>query len=226
MNNIDLLLLTIYFLCVTYVLYQIINSFNDEFTINVEKKELEEELEKLKLSDRVEISFEFEKRYEFDKLKDFGVNVKNKSSDYPVFVDWNVSSIMNLDGKARRLIRLIPGNSFDLFPEQNALSPVPPGTTVKEKVVAEDMLSRKGEDGPFEVSKTLVDLSKPKKPGDAMKRYQAFIAMEKPMQFTLNLVLRFVGEGTPATGYAGIPIKCTFTLTKLDWQAGLPWNPR
>ncbi len=224
MNNIDLLLLTIYFLCVTYVLYQIINSFNDELTISVEKKELEEHLQKLKLDDRVEISFGFEKRYEFDKLKEFGVNVKNKSDEYPVFVDWNMSSVTDLDGKARRLTRLIPGNSLDLFQEQ-ALSPVPPGTTLKEKVVAEDMLTRKGDEGQLEVSKTLVDLSKPGKPGDPLKRYLDFVALQRTVQFSLSLMVRFVGEGSPATGYA-IPIKCTFTLTKLPWQAGLPWNPK
>jgi hypothetical protein len=224
MNNIDLLLLTIYFLCVTYVLYQIINSFNDEFTISLEKKELEEQLQKLKLDDRVEISFGFDKRYEFHKLKDFGVNVKNKSDEYPVFVDWGMSSVTDLDGKARRLTRLIPGNSLDLFQEQ-ALSPVPPGTTLKEKVVAEDMLTRKGDEGQLEVSKTLVDLTKPGKPGDPLKRYLDFVALQRTLQFSLSLMVRFVGEGSPATGYP-IPIKCTFTLTKLTWQAGLPWNPR
>ncbi len=220
----DLLLLTIYFLCVTYVLYQMINSFNDEFTIAVEKEELEKQLEGLKLKDRVEVSFGFDKRYEFDKLKDFGVNVKNISSEYPMYVDWSSSSITDLDGKARRLTRLIPGNSLDLFQGQ-ALSPIPPGTTLKEKVVAEDMLTRKGDDGPMEVSKTLVDLSKPGKPGDALKRFNDFVAEQRTLDVTVNLMLRFVSEGSPATGYA-IPVTCKFILTKLHWKAGLPWNPR
>ena len=224
MNNTDLLLLTIYILCVTYVLYQIINSFNDEFTINLEKNDLDKQLEDLKLNDRVEVSFKFDKRYEFDKLKEFGVNVKNKSKEYPVFVDWNMSSVTDLDGKARRVTRLIAGNSLDLFQEQ-ALSPVPPETTMKEKVVAEDMLARKGDDGPMEVSKTLVDLTKPKKPGDPLKRYLDFVAMQRTLEISLSLMVRFVGDGSPATGYP-IPIKCKFTLTKLDWKAGLPWNPK
>lgn len=224
MNNTDLLLLTIYILCVTYVLYQIVNSFNDEFTIVLEKKDLDKQLEDLKLNDRVEVSFKFDKRYEFDKLKEFGVNVKNKSKEHPVFVDWNMSSVTDLDGKARRVTRLIAGNSLDLFQEQ-ALSPVPPGTTMKEKVVAEDMLARKGDDGPMEVSKTLVDLSKPKKPGDPLKRYLDFVAMQRTLEISLSLMVRFVGDGSPATGYP-IPINCKFTLRKLDWKAGLPWNPK
>ena len=224
MNNTDLLLLTIYILCVTYVLYQIINSFNDEFTIVLEKKDLDKQLEDLKLNDRVEVSFKFDKRYEFDKLKEFGVNIKNKSKEHPVFVDWNMSSVTDLDGKARRVTRLIAGNSLDLFQEQ-ALSPVPPGTIMKEKVVAEDMLARKGDDGPMEVSKTLVDLSKPKKPGDPLKRYLDFVAMQRTLEISLSLMVRFVGDGSPATGYP-IPINCKFTLTKLDWKAGLPWNPK
>lgn len=224
MNNTDLLLLTIYILCVTYVLYQIINSFNDELTIVLEKKDLDKQLEDLKLNDRVEVSFKFDKRYEFDKLKEFGVNVKNKSKEHPVFVDWNMSSVTDLDGKARRVTRLIAGNSLDLFQEQ-ALSPVPPGTTMKEKVVAEDMLARKGDDGPMEVSKTLVDLSKPKKPGDPLKRYLDFVAMQRTLEISLSLMVRFVGDGSPATGYP-VPINCKFTLRKLDWKAGLPWNPK
>ena len=224
MNNTDLLLLTIYILCVTYVLYQIVNSFNDEFTIVLEKKDLDKQLEDLKLNDRVEVSFKFDKRYEFDKLKEFGVNIKNKSKEHPVFVDWNMSSVTDLDGKARRVTRLIAGNSLDLFQEQ-ALSPVPPGTIMKEKVVAEDMLARKGDDGPMEVSKTLVDLTKPKKPGDPLKRYLDFVAMQRTLEISLSLMVRFVGDGSPATGYP-IPINCKFTLTKLDWKAGLPWNPK
>jgi hypothetical protein len=224
MTNFDLFLLTIYFLCVTYVLYQIINSFNDEFIIGVEKDELKKQLEGVKLSDRVDISFGFDGRYEFGKLKEFGVNVKNLSTEHPIYVDWNSSSVTDLDGKARRLTRLIPGNSLDLF-QQQALSPVPPGTTLKEKVVAEDMLTRKGEDGPMEVGKPLLDLEKPKKPGDALTRYMAFINLEQKLKFSMNLMLRIVNDGTPSTGY-GIPIKCEFTLQKLHWTAGLPWNPK
>ncbi len=224
MTNFDLFLLTIYFLCVTYVLYEMINSFNDECLVSHEKDKLTKLLADLKLDDRIEISFGLDGRYEFDKFKSIGVNVKNKSNEYPIYVDWTSSSITDFDNKARKLTRLIPGNPLDLFQEQS-LSPVAPGTTSKEKVVAEDTLTRKGDEGPMEIDKPLQDLSKPKKPGDALNRYNAFMGLEDTLKFSISLMLRIVNEGTPNTGY-GIPIKCEFTIKKLHWTAGLPWNPK
>ena len=81
MTSFDFLLLTVYFLCVTSVFSRIINSFNDEFFIIVDQDELKKQLEGVKLDDRVDISFKFEDRYEFHTLKEFGINVKNKSND-------------------------------------------------------------------------------------------------------------------------------------------------
>ncbi|MGI0491135.1 hypothetical protein ACN4EG_04930 [Alkalinema pantanalense CENA528] len=224
MTSTDLLLLTIYFLCVTYVLYQIINSFNDEFTIKLEKGELEEWLNKMKLKDWVEISFNFDGRYEFDKLKELAISIKNKSNEYPIYVDWDYSSITDLDGKARRVTRLTPGTTLDLFQDQ-AFSAIAPGTTLKEKIVAEDMLKRKGDNGEMEIAKTLIDLSKPGKPGPPLTRYLEFIALQRTLQFSLDLVFRFVDNDTPVTGYrTRVPMK--FTMSKLHWTAGLPWNPK
>jgi hypothetical protein len=224
MPGTDLLLLTIYLLCVTYVLYQIINSFNDEFTIKFEKKELEEMLEKLKLKDRVEVDFKLDGRYEFEKLKELAISVKNKSEDFPLYVDWDLSTVTDLDGKARRVTRLTPGLAADMFQTQ-AFSAVTPGTNLKEQIVAEDMLARKGESEELEVKKPIVDLSKPKKPGDALVRYEKFMAHERTVDFYLDLVLRLVDKETPVTGYP-TRIRCKFTLSKLKWQAGLPWNPK
>lgn len=222
MTSFDFLLLTVYFLCVTSVFARIIDSFNDEFFIIVDQDELKKQLESVKLDDRVDLSFGFKARYEFHTLKEFGVNVKNKSNDYPLYVDWNASSVTDLSGKARKVTRLIPGNSLDLF-QQQALSPIAANNTLKENIVAEDMLKRKGDNGPLEIAKTLLDLPKSKGPGDAV--YAAFMSSKGRLKFSLNLMLRVVNDGTPSTGY-GIPIRCDFFLQKLPWQAGLPWNPR
>ncbi len=224
MTSFDFLLLTVYFLCVTMVLARVVDSFNDEFYIIVDNDELKKQLEDVKLDDRVDISFKFKGRYEFDTLKEFGINVKNKSNEYPLYVDWNTSSLTDLDGKARRVTRMIPGNSIDLF-QQQALSPVAANNTLKENIVAEDMLKRKGDDGPLEINAPLLDLSKPKKPGDSLNRYLAFMSLQVRLKFSLNLMIRVVNDGTPSTGY-GIPIRCDFELQKLHWQAGLPWNPK
>lgn len=222
MTSFDFLLLTVYFLCVTIVLARVVDSFNDEFFIIVDKDELKKQLEGVKLDDRVDISFVFKGRYEFDTLKEFGVNVKNKSKNNPLYVDWNASSVTDLSGKARKVTRLIPGSSLDLF-QQQALSPIAANNTLKENIVAEDMLKRKGDNGPLEIYKTLLDLPKSKGPGDAT--YSAFMSSKGRLKFSLNLMLRVVNDGTPNTGY-GIPIRCDFFLQKLHWHAGLPWNPK
>ncbi len=221
MTSFDFLLLTVYILCVIFVFARVIDSFNDEFFIIVDQDELKKQLEGVKLDDRVDISFGFKARYEFHTLKEFGVNVKNKSSDHPLYVDWNASSVTDLSGKARKVTRLIPGNSLDLF-QQQALSPVAANNTLKENIVAEDMLKRKGDSGPLEVTNTLLNLPKSKGAGGV---YGDFMSSKGRLKFSLNLMLRVVNDGTPSTGY-GIPIRCDFFLQKLHWHAGLPWNPK
>jgi hypothetical protein len=229
MNAQDPIILTAYLLCIAFFLFKITEAFNDEFSIELDGDALKEALADQNLKD-LNFSFRFDKRYEFKKLKQLNLTVENKSSDYAVFIDWDHSAFTDLDMKARRVTRLMPGNTMDLFQEQ-VYSAIAPGTSLKEVITAEDLLKRKGGDKPgdleFTVDKPLIDLSQPnpKKAAKAYERWDKFMRREKKLEFFLEVALRVVG---PNTLPAGNParIRCKFVMEKLPWQAGLPWNPK
>ncbi len=227
MTDLDFVLLTVYLLCITYVLYEIINSFNDEFTIRLDQKELDQYLESHNLQDVVNVSFKFDTHYEFHTLKELAISINNKSEDYPIYVDWDYCSVTDLEGRSRRVTRLPPGSTLDLFQNQ-VFSVIAPGKTLKEKIASEDMLARTGESGFLATEKTIVDLTKPdpKKSSEAQReRYKNFMNKKIELKFALYLAMRLAGPNTSPTGDR-TRVLCNFTLTKLNWTAGLPWNPR
>jgi hypothetical protein len=228
MTELDFVLLTIYLLCVTYVLYQIVDSFNDEFKIKFNEDNFKQQLESHNLTDILSVSFKFDTHYEFDKLKQLAISINNKSQDYPIYIDWDYCSLTNLDGRSRRVTRIPPGSTIDLSQNQ-VFSVIAPGRTLKEIIVAEDMLARKGDDGAMEIAKTIIDLNKPdpKKSSETeRRRYKEFVEGKIELQFSLYLTMRLTGPNTSSPTGDRTQVICTFTLTKLDWTAGLPWNPR
>jgi hypothetical protein len=238
MNARDPIILVAFVLCITMFLLKIRDAFNDEYSIALVGDDLKQYLEsqflkETQLSDMIEIGFKFDKRNEFNKLKQLGISVSNKSSDHPIYVDWDCSTVTDLEGKARRLARIQPGMTTDLFQEQ-VFSTINPKTTLKEAITAEDLLQRKKEaekDSPlnleYEISKPLIDL-KPEKPSDGLKkRIDRFNRrlQDSDLEFFLELSCRFFGPGQ-SLGGTRINIPCKFVLKKYPWWVGLPWNPK
>lgn len=231
MQELNLLILTIYGLCVAYVLFQIVNAFNDEYVISLAKDFLAAELKRKKIADRVEVSFKFNNRYEinsgrntFDKL---AITIKNKSSDYPLYVDWDYSSMTDwFGGRSWRLTRIVPGRSLDLS-QQQVFSVINPGLSLQEDVVSEAVLERKGEKGEVIANKPLLNLTAPPNQAPAAKKqlYKAFINGQDPLTFTVDLVMRVVDHDT-GPGGSQVLVQCKFDLWRLSWKAGLPWNPK
>lgn len=226
MTDLNFIILTIYLLCVSLVFNQIIESFNDEFSISIDQDKLNADLAAHGLQDWLGISFKFEKRYEFDQLKQLDISITNKSSDHPIYIDWDYCSMTDLDDKARRIARLPPGTTLDLFQPQ-VFSAITPGTTLKEKITAEDLLKRKGDNSFMEISGVLIDLKAPgpKAPDKAKKRHKNFMECKEELYFSVNLVFRIIHSSQDAGSYRG-PVQCRFTISKLHWWAGLPWNPK
>lgn len=226
MNDFDFLVLVVYLICITYAIYKVINSFNDEFTIELDQGYLNQQLKEQNLSGSVDIKFKFEKRYEFDALKKLSISVSNKSQDYAMYVDWDHSSLTDLDDRSRRVTRLAPGSTLDLFQTQ-VFSVVAPGRTLKEDITAEDVLKRKGDSGSFEISTVLINLSEPssKAPDKTKQRYQDFMERKRTLEFFLELVMRLVSPDSDF-GIHRTHIRCKFIIKKLHWTAGLPWNPK
>lgn len=230
MTELDFVLLTVYFLCITYVLYQIVNSFNDEFMIWLDQEFLDQQLAAQNLQDAVGISFKFLNRYEFDKLNKLQIRINNKSEDHALYVDWDYCALTDQydPRRSRRVARLTPGSTLDAFQRQ-VFSVIAPGKTLMEDIVGEDMLVRGDKDSPLQVDgkKSILDFSKPDKkaPDTKKKRYKNFMSGEENFVFDLELMLRFIGYGTSPTGDR-IRLICRFNVRKLDWTAGLPWNPK
>lgn len=229
----DAVLLTTYLVLIGVALFKIANSFNDEYTVKLDEDHLKAQLESQTIQEKIGIGFGFDKRYEFgknDKLKQFGINVSNKSKTHSIYVDWDYCALTDLMGRSRRVTRLVPGSTLDLFQVQ-VFSSVAPDATLKETITAEDVLKRnESKDSPvalkIEVDKPLLDfvaLSKGKDP--EKKRYTRFFERLDPLEFFLDLALRFVGPDTLGEGNRA-QVRCRFIIEKLPWKAGLPWNPR
>jgi hypothetical protein len=228
MTELDFVLLTVYFLCVTYVLYQIVNSFNDEFMVWLDEDDLKQQLADQNLTDTIAISFKFNSRYEFEKLEKLQIRIANKSGDRALYVDWDYCALSDQydPRRSRRVARSVPGSTTDLFQRQ-VFSVIAPSKTLMEDLFAEDMMTRKDGGTPVQASKGLLDFAKPDKkaPDAKKKRYKNFINGEEMFHFDLDLFLRFIGFGTDPSGDR-IRLVCRFNVRKLDWTAGLPWNPK
>lgn len=229
----QLIIFTIYLLCIGYFLYRIVKAFNDEYTIRLDENRLKQQLENLSLQGILGVSFKFEKRYEFDKLKQLAIIISNHSDSHSIYVDWDYCALTDFEGRSRRVTRLMPGSTLDLFQEQ-VFSPIAPNTTLKETITAEDVLKRKDTDTKLpvalelEVAKVLVDipaLNHPKGPDANKRRYARFMQQKQDLEFFLELALRLVGP-VRTLGGDRVHILCRFALTKLPWTAGLPWNPK
>ncbi|MBL1176418.1 hypothetical protein [Pantanalinema sp. GBBB05] len=229
----QLIIFTVYLLCIAYFLYRIINAFNDEYRIRLDEEMLKKQLEALSLQEILGVSFKFEKRYEFDKLKQLVINISNKSKSHSIYVDWDYCALTDFEGRSRRVTRLMPGSTLDLFQEQ-VFSPIAPNTTLKETITAEDVLKRRDSDPKLpvalelQVTKVLVDikaLNNPKGPDTNKRRYARFMQQKQDLEFFLELALRLVGP-VRSLGGDRAHLLCRFVLTKLPWTAGLPWNPK
>ncbi len=235
----DAILLTTYLVLIGVALFKIADSFNDEYTVKLDEDHLKAQLEAQQLQDVIGISCDFEKRYEMnkkekdniDKFKQFGINIENKSSTHSTYVDWDYCALTNLMGRSRRVTRLVPGSTLDLFQVQ-PFSSIAPKTTLKETITAEDVLKRnESKDSPvalkIEVDKPLLDFNalKTSKKDAEKRRFVRFFEQVDPLEIFLDLALRFIGPTSLIDGDR-TQIRCRLELKKLPWKAGLPWNPK
>jgi hypothetical protein len=236
MNNLNLLILAIYIICVAYVISQALKSLDDRLIVQVNESLLKQELESRQVQNLVAIKFNFEKRYKLNDLKQLAIIIENKSDQHSLYVEWDYCSITDLGGRSRRAIRLPPGMMMDLSQPQ-VFSPVAPKQTLREKLTAEDGLKRKTEPGVLDLEGILVNIAGLEKgsPGDK-KRYADFIHLITPLSFSVRLALRWseyalLGKGQDvregiervSSDYR-VYINCLIEINKVPWTDALPWN--
>ncbi|OLP17226.1 hypothetical protein BST81_17955 [Leptolyngbya sp. 'hensonii'] len=233
MTNLDLLLLAVYFIVVFRVLYEAFKSLDDKFSVSVDQGLLDQELQDkhfgdISLKTSVNLKFNFDPRYKLGDLKKFSINIENKTQDRSLYVDWDSSSLTDLGGRSRRVIRIPPNMTIDLFQAQ-ASSVIAPGQTLRESITAEDLLKPKSDDaGVLEISASdpLVNIKKlddKKSPEKDKARYAKFMSEEDTLDFSLRLALC---SAAPHSGMVGqtVYILCKFVLKKLPWTDAFPWN--
>ena len=224
MGNTDILILTVYFICVFYVLYQAFNSLEDRITITLDsealKAALETQLQRGDLDNRLDVNVEPQGSRPLGSLNDLTVTIKNDYSDIQISVDWDRSSLTRpTPGPkkstlllAQRVIHLIPTMTLDLFHNQ-ASSIVNPGEKLKANVTTEDVLGRNQDNQIIERIKPLVE-SLDKLAGAKEEIHR---------KYSLNLVLRLKRLTEQVDEVGRILLPYTFTVGRLAGRESLPF---
>jgi hypothetical protein len=228
-NTYDPIILIIYITIVAYVINRMILNFNDEYKVKLDEDLFKEEVAKLNLQDTIGVGFNFDKQYEFDKLKQLKIKITNKSSTHALHVDWDESTITDFRGRSRRVTRVVPGNTIDLFQEQVS-SAIAPGTSLSEIITAEDALNRKDPKDTkvaleMDVAKALVNPKDLEPRKIEPVKYGKFMRRVLELDVYLDLAIRVVGPTSILNNDRAL-VRCKLVFTKLHWTAALPWNPR
>ncbi|MDJ0619466.1 MAG: hypothetical protein QNJ63_22435 [Calothrix sp. MO_192.B10] len=233
MNNgeLDLLVLTLYIIGITYTFNRMVDSISDRMKIEFDpEKTIAEQLKQQELEEQMEISFSLKGMYPIDEPNTLGISIKNKSDDVAIYVDWDNSSIVGIDKRSRRVIRQSPDLIRDLAVPQIP-SLIVPGKTLKESITAEDVFKRDKETGTYSPEDPIVNIPKLKEgKKDQKKQYSNFMQRKEEFNFSLDLVLRTSKTAYGVAQGQNVPpvciINCPFVIRKLPWTYALPWNKK
>ncbi|WP_088891705.1 hypothetical protein [Leptolyngbya ohadii] len=229
MNQTDLIILTVYLISITYVIYQAINSLEAQTIIKFEKGALtqvlsEETIADQPLSQFLDINFSFKGRYGFSSQPATITGViANKSATATIAIDWDSSSITNFAGKVRRVIHLIPDLTPDSLSEPQIKSTIPPGRSLQATLAPEDLVKPNDDRTTLVAKGAIVDLGQVEK-ADA-GRFALFNEREANLQFTLRLLFQIINiaDGAKREYWAYVP--CLFTIEKASLMEYFPWLP-
>ncbi|MCU0566558.1 MAG: hypothetical protein MUF49_08170 [Oculatellaceae cyanobacterium Prado106] len=251
--NLDLLLLVVYLIVVTYIISQAITSLSDQTKVATVGKHLEEQLEAKKidgkpLKDLVGISFRFEDRYKFDQQpKTLTITVENKSTDYYLYVDWDSSSLTTYDpNQSRRVIRIAPDQRISDVGLPQVFSAIPPKLKLQASITSEATLKWNATEQVMAINEPIINLDLLKTVAKKVTTPQFikdidfnFRERRKPIEFYLRLLLRITDvtqeEGDDrlqqittlyGKGNYQTLLTCKFTVTKMAWVDQIPWNPQ
>ncbi len=229
MSQLDLLILVVYTLTVIIVMVRAIESLDQKTKVEFKDARFKEKLEQYELADKVTIKFGFEGRYSMSQQPNqLAITVENKSDDI-IYIDWDRSSIADLDGRSRRVIRLTPYGSPDLSKAQ-AYTVVAPGSSIKEAITAESSLTA-DETHPdiLKPTKPLLDIAGLQKAGekskDKKKLHKDFIEEKVSLTFPVWIVMQIGEISSVHRGDRLYILPCDIVTTKVPWTDSLPWKP-
>ncbi|HBE20626.1 MAG TPA: hypothetical protein DEG17_10885 [Cyanobacteria bacterium UBA11149] len=126
----NILILTVYGIVVALVFNKAVKALDAQAIVQTDSEYLKEQLAENKLDEFINIKFSFPDTYKVEDFKTIAMEIKNKSTEAMVEVDWKDSLISDFEKNARRLIRVIPGKNE----ASQAASTILPGATLKEQL--------------------------------------------------------------------------------------------
>ena len=226
MTDLDIVLLIIYLTCIVYVLLQMVSAlFIEQVAITFDKQDLQSQLELQLLQEVITIEFRMKPRYDRTALpSSVDIIIKNISQHQWVYLDWDYSCLISVDGESKRLVRVPPGSTFDLLSSQ-MFTVLSPGTRFKEKLSSEAALTRDPETGALKLDGALINLARLNKDKLRRKRFMRLSRLLKePAKFYIRLVLRIEDKSQGKSKTDFYTINNLFLVKKVHWVQQLPWN--
>lgn len=212
MPPLDVVIIAVYVATLLYVGSKALENMEDWAEVGLDQAFLKSQLEEQGLDKAIALKIPLKSQYGFEPIADLSLILVNQS-DRPLHVDWDRCSLTNFAGRSRRVVRITPSMNLDLSRPQ-VFSVIPPGNTLNERIIAEDML-RPGEDGTLKIVAPLVDLS----PVSALPEGKTY-------QFILRLVLQW-GHETGSFNDAAFhyhALTCRFLVRRVPWDEKFPWH--
>jgi len=203
----NLLTLAVYAIIVAFVFYKMWEDVSDYITPSFDRAALEGQVAELGLQGQIAVQFKLAERYKPRDFCTLAITVFNHSEESALYVNWERSTLSNLEGESQRLIRIVPGG-IDLAQPQ-VPSAIAPARKLSEQVTAEgalrlDAAGKLGPGGPLLSGKEI----------------EQAIATQKP--FTLRLIVEVPGiANLPARRYA---LLCPFRLSRTPLRRALYWD--
>lgn len=215
MDSRNLLILFIYLVCVSYVIYRAINSLDREkVTIDPDQDSLNEQLEAKNLKDWLDVQFIFAKRHKLEEMRQLLIQIKNKSQDTLIDIDWDHCSLSGIGKESQRVLRLPPSTNLA---QPQIVSVVSPGKTIEQTLSTESVIRS-------DSSEYLFNLAKVK--SSSPKVYTDFMTRKSPLRFSFSLALRVLEPSIRGDNYQTHVIDCVFFVNKVPWTDSLRWLPK
>lgn len=197
--------------------------FLEQVEIIFNQDDLQRQLESQRLKELIKIDFELEPRYDRDAMPSaLGISIENKSRNKWIYLEWDYSCIIDLEGQAKRLVRVPPGSTFDLLPLQ-MFTVLSPDTKFEETLTSEAALERDAEKDFLKIGSPLLDLSKLNK--DKKKKYVSVEKLlQEPAKFFVRLGLRLGDKEQDNRKTHFYILNCMFLIKAVHWKQQLPWN--
>ncbi len=205
--QLNLLVLAVYATIVAFVFYKMWEDVSDFVSIEFDRAALTQQLASKHLQEVLDLQFQLADRYKPDQVSVLKLTTLNHSKTAPLYINWERSTLTNLQGESQRLIRVVPGGIN--LAQRQVSGVVAPARKLEETLTAEEALQQ-------DATGRLV-------PGGALfsgAEINQAIAKQKP--FTLRLVVELPGTATkPGPEYA---LLCHFYLKRTPLKRALYWD--